>query len=132
MSVHTIRIESTCAHNVIALQSSATWARGPGRTLSFLAEGSSSADTLLTIEDRVVRFVRTDGNDGPMTLIVQVATTEDRLSLLTQTSGGGTLVVSSDADRRVSDHQQSDLPVSARLVLLLDASKEREPDRGGG
>jgi hypothetical protein len=133
MPVHTIRIESTADQNVVELQSAATWARGPGRTLSFRADGTGGDGARLEIDDRVVRFGRAAAGAGtaagPMTLVVQVATADDRLTLLTEKAGAGALTVSSDCDTRAND-RQGGAAMTARLVLFLTPDAGHAPSPG--
>lgn len=116
MTVHTIRVESTADDNRIELRSAARWARGLGCTLRFSADGPGAGYAQLEIDDRVVRFAR--GGTDRMLLEVQVATAEDRVTLLTEKSGEGVLVVRSAADSRSSD-ERGTAPVQATLVLFL-------------
>lgn len=120
MAVHTIRIESTADENRIELRSAARWARGPGCTLRFSADGPGVEHAQLEIDDRVVRFARGRSRADRMLLEVQVATAEDRVTLLTEKSGEGVLVVSGHSDSRSSD-EQAEESVQATLVLFLGA-----------
>ena len=122
MAVHTIRIESTADENRIELRSAARWARGPGCTLRFSADGPVAQHAQLEIDDRVVRFARGGSRAERMSLEVQVATAEDRVTLLTEKSGEGVLVVSGESDSRSSDEQAVG-SVQVTLVLFLRASE---------
>lgn len=129
MAVHTIRIESTADENRIELRSAARWARGLGCTLRFSAEGSGAEHAQLEIDDRVVRFARGGSRAERMSLEVQVATAEDRVTLLTEKSGEGVLVVSGESDSRSSD-EQAEASVQATLVLNLRSASDRLRDDG--
>src|SRR4051794_8990680 len=122
MAVHTIRIESTADENRIELRSAARWARGLGCTLRFSAEGPGTEQAQLEIDDRVVRFARGRRGTDRMLLEVQVATAEDRVTLLTEKSGEGVLVINGEFDSRRSDEQAAG-SVRATLVLFLSASE---------
>lgn len=117
-------IESTADVNRIELRSAATWARGPGCVLRFTTEGTGSGEAHLEIDDRVIRFERGGTGSGPMTLAVQVATAENRLTIMTEKSGLGNLVVKSASDGGTSD-RQDDGPVTATLVLFLHSDARR-------
>jgi hypothetical protein len=106
---------STSDHNVIELRSAATWARGPGRAITFHADGVTAK---LDIEDRLVRFTRVGEGSGSMQLVVQVASADDRVSVVTEKSGQGVLELASDVDRAVND-RQDDGRVTSTLVLFL-------------
>lgn len=118
MAVHTIRIESTADENRIELRSAARWARGLGCAVRFSAQGPGTEDASMEIDDRLVQFARGGGGVGRMLLEVQVATAEDRVTLLTEKSGEGVLVVSSESDSRMSD-ERAEVPVQTTMVLLL-------------
>jgi hypothetical protein len=118
MAIHTIHIESTADENHIELRSAARWARGLGCTLRFSADGPGSEHAQLEIDDRIVRFARRGSGADRMWLEVQVATAEDRVTLLTKKSGEGVLVVRSESDSRSSD-EHADAPVQATIVLYL-------------
>lgn len=116
MAVHTLTIESTADENRIELRSAATWARGPGCTLRFSAEGAGTGPVRMEIDDRVVRFACATSGSEVLTLVVQVATAEDRIALLTERTGRGTLVVRSETDLACNE-RQDEAPVAATLVV---------------
>jgi len=127
MTVHTIHIESTADENRIELRSAARWARALGCTLRFKAD---AARVHLEIQDRVMRFARDGSGVGRMVLEIQVATAEDRVTLLTEKSGEGVLVVRSASDVRSSEVRGS-APVQATLVLFLLTRDEAGHGRDG-
>jgi hypothetical protein len=125
MAVHTIRIESTADVNRIELRSAARWA-GPGCTLRFSADGTATEYAQLEIDDRVVRLGRGSTGGTRMSLDVQVATTEDRLTLLTERTGRGSLVLSSEADVWRNELEGEGI-VTQIVVLFLKRSEESSP-----
>lgn len=127
MAVHTIRMESTADENRIELRSAARWARGLGCTLRFSTNGPGAEHAQLEIDDRVVRFARGGSGTDRMLLEVQVATAEDRITLLTQKSGEGVLVVSGESDSRSSE-EQAEASVQATLVLFLRRVSDARSD----
>lgn len=118
MAVHTLRIDSTSPHVVLELRSAATWVRGPGRVLSFHAGHGGASDAHLEVDDRVLRFGRSGAADAPMTLHIQVATSDDRVTIVTQKGAAGALVVTSDADSQ-TDARQDAASVSGTMVVFL-------------
>lgn len=119
MAVHTIRIESDAEWCLVEICSAATWARAPGRQLTYEnLDGDTSAK--LQIDDRCVRLNQSRRRSA-LRLTLQLATGEDRVSLRTEKSGSGGLRVTSAANARVNE-QTADDRNSLYIVLLLDAA----------
>ena len=123
MPVHTIRIEATAPVSEIELQSAATWARGPGRALSFSADGAGAGTASMDVNDRVARLRREATGTGILRATIQVATAEERLTIKVHTEGAGSLAVSTDNDRCVSRSEPQGSN-SETFVLFLKADGE--------
>ena len=124
MPVHTIRIESTSPQNAIELQSVATWARGPGRTVSFSAERLIGGTARMDVDDRVARLERADQGSGVLRATLQVATAEDRLTLRVHMAASGVLSITSEGDRWVSSGKVQPEDTTT-LVLFLGPTESR-------
>jgi hypothetical protein len=112
MAVHSITIESTASAAVVEILSAATWVRGPSHSLA------------VEIGDTAVHLVRHASSFGEIVLNVQVATAEERLTMLVTHAGDGALRALSNGD--VVDHTTSDRQrTSKRLVLFLNGPPRR-------
>ncbi len=122
MAVHSITIESTASAAVVEILSAATWVRGPSHSLAVESRGS---DSRVEIGDTAVHLVRLANSVGEIVLKVQVATAEERLTILVTHAGDGALRALSNGDmvnHTTSDRQRT----SQRLVLFLDGPPRRE------
>jgi hypothetical protein len=101
MPVHDVRIETDTDWCTIEILSTATWARAPGRVIRFDAEGSVGSPTL-EVDDRVVTLRRGEGSGGWQRLVLQVATTEDRIAIRTSGGADGMIRLSTLATKRTA------------------------------
>jgi hypothetical protein len=127
--VHTITIESSLARTLIELQSAATWARGPGRAVTFSAEGAGAGTARMNIEDRVALLERGDSESGTVRATIQVATVDDCLTMHVRGEGHGRVTIASEADRCVSEttHPHD----ATTVVLFLVHQSKQSVERGG-
>ena len=118
MAVYSVRIETDADWSAVEIRSAATWARAPGHALSFATAGGAGSGLRLWIDDRAVRLEPDVGAATLRRLVVQVATTLNRVLLHTTKATRGTLRVMSDVDVCVNDgHDDGDNPRD--LVLFL-------------
>jgi hypothetical protein len=119
MPVYSIRIESTSEWNVVEITSAATWARAPGHSIRYTAAGAAVSGIQLAVDDRTIAFGHESGVEVPLTLVVQVATAQDRVALRTDKRPHGVMRLTSATDTRVNDRGGADTnPLD--LVLFLD------------
>jgi len=131
MAVYSVRVESDSNWNVIEIQSAATWARAPGRALSYEVTAGPATGVRLVIEDRKIVVRQTGAVAGPLTLVVQIATAHDRVSLHTEKGRDGTMRLTSAADSRVNDARERETnPLG--VVLFLDRSAAAMAGATGG
>ena len=131
MAVYSVRLESDSNWNVIEIRSAATWARAPGRVLSYDVSAGSATGVRLVIEDRKIVVRQTGAVAGPLTLVVQIATVHDRVSLHTEKGRGGTMRLTSAADSRVNDERERETnPLG--VVLFLDPAAAAMAGATGG
>jgi hypothetical protein len=125
MAVHTLRIESNSEWSAVEIRSAGTWARGPGRTLSYQAAGGDLHQARLEVDDRVVRLVQAAESRTEITLLIQLATLGDRVSLHTRKARNGTLKVVSAANTRTNEGRGDD-GNGLDVLLFLDVAAAAE------
>jgi hypothetical protein len=116
MSVYTVRIESTSPWASLELQSAASWVRAPGCEMVFESGPSGAA---VEIADRNVRITRNGNAIGQSVLTIQIATLEDRLTLLSEKSTEGVVIVTTEVDMRMNDSRSEDRG-RTRMTLYLE------------
>jgi hypothetical protein len=119
MPAYSIRIESTSEWNVVEITSAATWARAPGHAVRYAVAGDAVSDVHLVVDDRTIAFGHGSGSEVPLTLVVQVATTQDCVALRTDKRRRGVMRLTSATDSRVNDREDDDTN-PMELVLFLD------------
>jgi hypothetical protein len=131
MAVYSIRIESDADWSAVEIMSAATWARAPGHVLSFAAVVGRASGLRLWIDDRAVRLDPDPGTAVPHRLVVQVATTQDRVLLHTTKALRGTVRLVSAVDACVNDGAD-DGNNGRDVVLYLDPAAAALAGARGG
>jgi len=131
MAVYSVRIDSDAEWNVVEITSAATWARAPGRALRYEFGGEPVAGVRLVIDDRTIHLSKTEGAAAPVTLVVQIATTLDRVALHTDKGRGGTMRLTSAADSRVNDRRDEDANPLDVVLFLAPAAAATAGATGG-
>lgn len=125
MAVHTLRIDSNAAWCSVEIRSTGTWARGPGRTLRYQARGHTIQLAELEIDDRRVRLIQHADVRSELTLVIQLATVDDRVSLHCTKSPHGAVRVTSAANSRINNGQEEN-GNELNFLLFLDTPAASE------
>lgn len=131
MPVYSIRIDSTSEWNVVEITSAATWARAPGHAVRYAAAGEAVSGVHLAVDDRTIAFGHSSGSEVPLTLVVQVATTQDRVALRTGKRRRGVMRVTSATDTCVNDREDGETN-ALDVVLFLDRGVAQLAGVSGG
>jgi hypothetical protein len=119
MALHSVRIEVSASSAHLTLLSAATWVRGPGFVLR-VSSGAGGVE--VEMHDRHLRILRIKAGDDRASVDVQVATTEERLTVVSEQSGDGALTLRVASDSRTIEGQRGEM-VSARTVLFLTSQQ---------
>jgi hypothetical protein len=128
MALHTLRIDVTASQASLTLLSVATWVRGPGCVLRVSSGGGG---VTVEMHDRHLLIDRAKHGEEAASLSVQVATTEERLTVWTEQSGDGALTVRAAADSRTIPAEHG-IAVTMRTILFLTPIEQRRSESAGG
>jgi len=129
MAVHSIRIQTTSVWCVIELRSPGIWARAPGHILTSETMSDAPGRTAVVIDDRSIRIDQS-ASGSELTLVVQVATQEDSISLYTNKGRDGVIRITAEASGRINTGENDTNPL--QLTLFLNSGSAGRAGVGGG
>ena len=129
MAVHSIRIQTTSVWCIIELRSPGIWARAPGRLLTSEVVYGAAGRAAVAIDDRSIRIDQSSSGTE-LTLVVQVATQDDSISLHTNKGRDGLVRITAEASGRINTGENDTNPL--QLTLFLNSESASRAGVGGG